>query len=76
MQIVECPFFPGKLCFGTCPNNEHNFQELVNQSNDAGLAVEEIITSNRVDPNRFIMARIKANSDDGFLLECESNLVQ
>ncbi len=74
-MIPECPFFPGKKCFGTCSNHNVNVAEIKDLSIQHGVAPETVMVWKAISPFRFAEARIKSNKNDGFFEECENRLV-
>lgn len=76
MSIIECPFYPGKLCYCTCPNYADNNEDLITQSQVTGLTIETVSQSKRVNPQRFVVAKLNRILNPHKYLECDNTLLQ
>jgi len=71
-NAVECPFFLGKHCYGTCQNNTDINIALLDESKQSGLEPETIQSSMRVSIYAAWRASINRFQNSKMFQKCEN----
>lgn len=71
MGVTECPFFPGKICYGTCPNNKHNIDNIGSEASEAGTSTENISVGRSLNPLRFFVSHASKIYNYEYYTVCE-----
>lgn len=71
MGVTECPFFPGKICYGTCPNNEDNVKSIEIEASVLSTSTDNVRVARNLSFSRFFEAKIAKFYNYDFYDECE-----